>query len=66
MASNGSVPWYNRPAREYPVKRWLHQQYPFTISPALFARPTTRPFCPYAPARPFPAKVWVMGQRAGD
>jgi hypothetical protein len=67
MVLSGFVPWYNLPAREFPALRWLRQQYPFTVSPALFARPAVQPAYPSTPVRrPFPAKVWVLEQRAGD
>ncbi len=59
MVSSGPVPWYNRPAREYPVTRWLRQRYPFLVSPAALARQAAEP----APARRvFPATRWAREQ----
>jgi hypothetical protein len=61
MVSSGFVPWYNRPAREYPIKRWLAQRYGFTVSSSVFAREAQRPTEPLARRR-FPAQVWLEEQ----
>ncbi|HEU5366906.1 MAG TPA: hypothetical protein VFU69_00515 [Ktedonobacterales bacterium] len=60
MVSHGSVLWYDVPAREFPVKRWLRQRYPFNVSPASVARLDALA-APAAPAsgRHFPALVWL-------
>ena len=59
MVPDGSVPWYNCPARPFPVYRWMMQRYGFILPPL---RVATQP----APAwRPFPAKLWLEGKQAG-
>ena len=67
MVSNGSVPWYNVPAREFPIKRWLRQRYGFILPPLVFARPAAQ-FWPGAAAlqrREFPAQRWLRARQAG-
>jgi hypothetical protein len=70
MLSSPFVPWYNRPAREFPALVWLRQRYPFLVSPLVFARyRQPRPSDGASQQRPFPAKVWrekLLKQRAGD
>ena len=63
MDSSGFVPWYNRPAREFPAKRWLRQRYGFTVPPLAFAR--LRGSQPIPAWRRFPALVWAEERRAG-
>jgi hypothetical protein len=66
MVSIGSAPWYNRPAREFPAKRWLRERYPFTVSPLIFARLAVYPVgAALGQRRPFPAKRWLEA-RAGE
>jgi hypothetical protein len=67
MVSSSPVPWYNRPAREYPAKRWLAQRYGFTVPPFTFGvalpRQASRPAGAGASQqRPFPAQVWLAAQ----
>jgi hypothetical protein len=61
MVSARSLPWYNRPAREFPAKKWLRTKYPFYIPPSLFAR------YPGGPVvwreREFPARRWLEGKQ---
>ncbi len=66
MGSSGSVPWYARPPRDFPAKRWLRQRYPFRVSFAPFRLLTARPAgWATSPPRDFPA--WVRwNQQAGD
>ena len=56
MASNGPVPWYNLPPREFPAQEWLKRRYPFIVSPAVFARYAAPPAAAW---RPFPALLWL-------
>ncbi len=60
MGSSSFVPWYNRPAREYPIKRWLRQRYGFTVPSYVFARYAQRPAV--RGQRRFPALEWVEQQ----
>ena len=57
MVSNGSVPWYNAPARRFPALIWLEQRYPFSVSPASVARRADA--LAAAGRRPFPVLVWL-------
>ncbi len=59
MVFNGIVPWYDRPAREFPAKRWMRERYHFSLPP-LHVRPG-----PKEGEREFPAKVWVRARQAG-
>jgi hypothetical protein len=59
MVPSSAIPWYNRPASEFPARRWLRQRYPFTVSPQVFARPARKPTI----QRRFPALVWLEQQR---
>ncbi len=64
MGSSGFIPWHNRPAREYPIKRWLRERYGFAVPASALSRyPTRSSVLLSAGWRPFPAKVWVMRQR---
>jgi hypothetical protein len=62
MGSSDFVPWYNRPAREYPIKRWLARRYGFTLPPLAFAGPAKQPRA-NGQRRRFPALVWLEQQR---
>ena len=53
-SSSTFIPWYNRPAREYPIKRWMYQRYGFVVPPAVWAR-----YAPYAGPREYPARRWA-------
>ena len=64
MVASGAVPWYNVPARPFPARVWLEGYYPFTISPAVFARRAAQPGQGDMPGRRvFPAKVWAETRR---
>ena len=60
MGSFSSIPWYNRPPREFPVHVWMRRRYGFRLPPLLFFPPASQPDGP----RPFPAKLWVEQRRA--
>ncbi len=55
MALSGPVPWYDRPAREFPVKRWQRERFAFSVS---IAPPAPRQR-PAMTERRFPALVWL-------
>ncbi len=63
MVPSGFVPWYNVPAREYPIKRWLRERYGFSVPTSALARYAPRPVV--WRQRRFPAQVWLEEQRAG-
>lgn len=65
MVSSEMVPWYDRPARPFPAKRWLEQQpYPFVVSASMFARKRAAPLsCWQGVRRAFPALVWLRGKQ---
>jgi hypothetical protein len=64
MVSNGSVPWYDRPARPFPALVWLEKRYPFRVSPLVFSRRLGRLPTPEEMARrPFPALVWLEARQ---
>ena len=46
MVSDASIPWYNRPARRFPVHIWLEQRYGFRLPPLRFNPPAQRPVWP--------------------
>jgi hypothetical protein len=67
MVSSSPVPWFNRPAREFPAQVWLAQRYGFTVPPFTFG--VSLPQQAGRPAgagtsqrRPFPALVWLATQ----
>ncbi len=62
MVSSSSIPWHNRPAREFPAQVWLRQRYGFVVASIVWAR-----YAPYAGPREFPAKRWLRERlrRAG-
>ena len=62
MVSDASIPWYNRPARRFPVHVWLEQRYGFRLPPLRFNPPASQADGP----RPFPAKVWLMQRQQPD
>lgn len=64
MVSSQTVPWYNRPARPFPVHIWQAQRFGFRIPPLRFAQQAAPP-AGVPRRRPFPAKVWVAGRQAG-
>ncbi len=66
MVSSSAVPWYNRPPRPFPAKRWLETYYPFRVSPALFAQPPASARRVTAQPREFPAKRWLRERQAED
>ncbi len=56
MEASNPIPWYNRPARPYPIHLWMMQRYGFILPPLRFARQA-------APVwRPFPARLWMEGR----
>jgi hypothetical protein len=60
MSSSQSIPWYNVPPREFPIKRWLEQRYGFFVPTSIFARPVSRPAGWFvSPPRDFPARPWL-------
>jgi hypothetical protein len=59
MVSSASIPWYNRPPREFPVKRWMRQRYGFSLPPLAVAPPTPPARVAMPERRRFPAKVWA-------
>ncbi len=61
MVSSARVPWYNRPPRPFPAKRWLETRYPFRVSPSALARHGSHAAAPGR--RLFPALVWREQQR---
>jgi hypothetical protein len=68
MGSNGSVPWYNRPARPFPARDWLNEwlkdRYPFNMPPVLFARVVaSRPAGWERAERRFPAQLWLEARQ---
>ena len=65
MVSSSPVPWYNCPAREYPIKRWLRARYPFIVAPSALARPAL-PALTASGRRRFPAQVWQEQQARGS
>ena len=65
MVTDGSVPWYNRPPREFPVHVWMRRRYGFTLPPLSFAPPAHTTAYGMG-RRPFPAQVWLEGRQAGD
>ncbi|HLV98945.1 MAG TPA: hypothetical protein VKT82_09735 [Ktedonobacterales bacterium] len=56
MVSDRSVPWHNRPPREFPAKRWLEKTYGFRPLPLRLAP------CLRLGKRPFPAQVWLAAR----
>lgn len=52
------IPWYNRPAREFPIKRWARERYGFVVPSVIWAR-----YAPYAGPREFPARRWRREQQ---
>jgi hypothetical protein len=60
MVPNGSVPWYNVPARRFPAQKWLAKRYPFSVSPSVFARLAATPVPDW---RPFPALLWLAERK---
>jgi hypothetical protein len=65
MASTGPVPWYNIPAREFPIKRWLRQRFGFILPPLAFAPPASPASAAPPEQRRFPALVWAEQRQAG-
>ncbi len=66
MVSSSRVPWYDRPAREFPVHIWLKQRYGFRVPSSVFARAGVHAASDGIAPRPFPAKVWLeRGQQGG-
>jgi hypothetical protein len=64
MASNGSGLWSTRPAREYPIKRWLRERYGFDVPTWAISRYPVRPDAPgRAGQHPFPTPIWLDQQR---
>jgi hypothetical protein len=58
MGSHGSIPWCNRPAREFPARVWMEERCGFRVLPLHFAgasQPEGR--------REFPAKRWLRERR---
>ncbi len=62
MVSSRWVPWYDRPAREFPALIWLGQRYGFRVPRLAFARVVHSASDGVMP-RPFPAKVWLEQRR---
>ncbi len=62
MVPTVSVPWYNIPARGFPIKRWLRQRCGFVGAPLVFARLAETPAAPPPEQRRFPALVWLEAQ----
>ncbi len=62
MVSSSAVPWYNRPPRPFPAKRWLEQRYPFRVSPSVFVWQNPAAPAPGVPRR-FPAQVWLEARQ---
>ncbi len=58
MISSGFIPWYNRPPRPFPAKRWLETRYPFRVSPSALGWQGPRPAGSATFRREFPAKRW--------
>ena len=58
MGTDTSIPWYNVPARPFPVHVWMLRRYGFIVPPLRCAPPAQRPVWP----RPFPATVWLERQ----
>src|SRR5579885_1672873 len=59
MGSAQAIPWYNVPAREFPVTRWLRQRYGFSLPPLVLARSARRASAAAPEQRRFPALVWL-------
>ncbi len=65
MVSSPIIPWYNVPAREFPIKRWLRQRYGFILPPLAFAPPARRASAAAPEQRRFPALVWLEQRQQG-
>jgi hypothetical protein len=65
MVSSPFVPWYNRPAREYPIKRWLRERYGFTVPTWAIAR-YRQPDPAAWERREFPVKRWMALRQAAS
>ncbi len=59
MVADDSVPWYNRPPREFPAQKWLKQRYGFILPPLVFASPAPPARVATLERRRFPALLWV-------
>ena len=63
MVSSASVPWYNRPPREFPVHVWMRRALAFACRRCASARkPTSR----MGRARFRPRSGWSSGRLAAD
>jgi|GEM_PF-1949864 len=76
MTSFASQPWYNAPARPFPVKVWLKQRFSFHVSipsptpadwkPAVHVpTPADETSAVQVARRQFPAQVWLAEHQAG-
>jgi hypothetical protein len=65
MVSSSPVPWYNRPPRPFPAKRWLEARYPFRVPRPALAWATIHATSDGVAPRPFPAQIWLAVRQAG-
>ena len=56
MDSSSQVPWHDRPAREFPARRWLETTYGFRPIPLRVVQRYPSGW------RPFPALLWLAGR----